>query len=551
MPEGAAAQRRQTLATIDALLANALAGHTLPAPNASADAITQSAMDALYALAPAIPGDTGESPYQAMQRIFAQRSDLELAAEIIGWMQSTHSLPGIGDDAMEDASSALSIFMHRLLMQPAVIQWAHNAPVSTPDPETARNASLMRHQCIEESAFSEQFVDELSRVNLASFRIWETTKQQSDFAAWLPYFSEVVAYARKKAGILSASLQVSPYQALLDRYNPGLRNDTVNSIFTALHARLPALIATITAKQSARPIPLPNVAIAAQRRIIQRIIDALGFDPRHSRIDESMHPFSTGEWDDVRVTTRYHEDNLLSGIMSVVHEMGHLFYSRNLPRAWKHQPIGAAQSMWIHESQSLFWEKQIGCSRAFMQFLSPIIAAELGEGDAWSADNLYALITRVTPGLIRIEADEVTYPAHIILRHRLEQDLITGALAPADLPQAWNAQMQQLLAVTVPDHAHGCMQDVHWTDGSFGYFPAYTFGALAAAQFMQSARKALPDMDSLIATGNFTPILSWLNRNIHQCGSRYDGEELVARVTGMPLSIDPWLAHIDERYIRA
>lgn len=525
MPKGGADQRNDTLATID------------------------------YLIAGASPLKTGvpASAYDALCEVFTRLSHLDLASQIIEWIQSTHSLPEIPPDAIENAVAALRVFSQRLLLQPSMRGWIEAIRLQLPrmEAEAARNAELMIRHWTEKAGLSEDFVNESSRVNHASFRAWEQAKPASDFAGWLPHLRQVVDCVQRKAAILGEALQVSPYQALLEQFNPGLRNETVNVIFAELHAQLPELTRRTTAKQAGtQPIALPPVALERQRRIIRRITHAMGFDAKFSRLDESMHPFSTGEWDDVRVTTRYHEHNLLSGIMGVVHEMGHLFYSRNLPREWKYLPIGAAQSMWIHESQSLFWEKQVACSREFMEFLSGILRQELDGADpAWSAENLFALATRVKPGLIRIEADEVTYPAHIILRHGVEQALIAGTLAPDDLPKVWAEQMQALLGVDVPDHAHGCMQDVHWTDGSFGYFPAYSFGALAAAQFMETARSALPNLPGSIRRGEFAPLQDWLKHTIHHPASRHDGETLVRQVTGKNLSIAPWLAHIGRRYI--
>ncbi len=358
--------------------------------------------------------------------------------------------------------------------------------------------------------------------------------------------------ARQKGEALGKAIGASPYQALLETYNPGLREEAVNEVFGELRARLPALVKKVTEKQAAEepPIPLPPISVDAQRRAVQRLMKLLGLEDNHIRLGESAHPFTCGQWDDVRITARYSEKNLMPALMAIIHETGHALYSRALPKNWKDQPIGEPQSVWVHESQSLFWQYQLASSRDFMTFLSPVLKDELGVDElAWSPGNLYRLVTLVQPGLIRTEADEVTYPAHVILRHDLERKLIDGTLSPRDLPEAWGMGMRELLDVEVPNHAHGCMQDVHWPQGIIGYFPAYTFGALGAAQLMEKLKQDMPDIGDHVRNGDFAPIRAWMTDRVHQYGSRYTGEELINNATGKPLSAEAWLNHVQGRYL--
>ena len=277
---------------------------------------------------------------------------------------------------------------------------------------------------------------------------------------------------------------------------------------------------------------------------------ALSFDFDHGRLDESLHPFSAGTPDDLRITTRYDEADFTSALMAVLHETGHALYERGLPARWRRQPVGRARGMDIHESQSLIVEMQACRSSAFLVYAAPLLRqAFAGSGPAWEADNLHRLAIRVERGFIRVDADEVTYPAHVILRYELERDMIAGGLSVPDLPEAWNAGMERLLGATPPDDRRGCLQDIHWYDGAWGYFPLYTLGALTAAQMFAAARKADPGLGGAIAEGRFKPLLRWLEHNVHGLGSYLEADELIRRATGAPLGTEAFKAHLKERYL--
>ena len=254
--------------------------------------------------------------------------------------------------------------------------------------------------------------------------------------------------------------------------------------------------------------------------------------------------------DDVRITTRYAEDDFASAVMGVIHETGHALYERGLPRQWRHQPVGQARGMSLHESQSLLMEMQACRSAAFIAFLAPLARDAFGgSGPAWDADNFRRLYTRVTPDFIRVEADEVTYPAHVILRYRLEKALIGGDMQLADLPAAWNEGMKKLLGIVPPSDREGCLQDIHWYDGAWGYFPTYTLGAMTAAQLFEAACRAQPEIPAAIGKGDFTPLLAWLRTNVHGQGSRLPARELLTAATGRPLDPAVFKAHLERRYL--
>jgi carboxypeptidase Taq len=269
-------------------------------------------------------------------------------------------------------------------------------------------------------------------------------------------------------------------------------------------------------------------------------------------VDVSLHPFCGGATGDVRLTTRYDEADFTSALMGVMHETGHALYEQGRPAAWAGQPVGEARGMSLHESQSLLIEMQACRSRAFLDFAAPLLREAFNaDGLAWAPENLHRLYTRVRPGLIRVDADEVTYPAHVLLRYRIERDLIAGDMDLADLPEAWNAGMRRLLGLDVPNDRLGCLQDIHWPGGAWGYFPTYTLGAMAAAQLFDAACRAEPDLLPAIGRGDFGPLLGWLRENVHSRGSLYSTDELLTRATGRPLDADVYIRHLERRYLDA
>jgi carboxypeptidase Taq len=264
----------------------------------------------------------------------------------------------------------------------------------------------------------------------------------------------------------------------------------------------------------------------------------------------SLHPFCGGTPDDVRITTRYSEDLFVQSLMGVLHETGHALYERGLPEQYRYQPVGEARSMSIHESQSLLMEMQACRSLPFLEYLAPIARDVFGgSGPAWEPENLYKLYTRVERGLIRTESDEVTYPAHVILRYRLEKAMLAGDLPIADLPGAWNAGMEELLGVRPPDDRRGCLQDIHWYDGAWGYFPTYTLGAMTAAQLYDAAVRAEPPIPDGIRRGDFAPLVAWLRTNVHAKASLLPTRDLVTAATGRPLEAAPFEKHLRQRYL--
>jgi len=381
---------------------------------------------------------------------------------------------------------------------------------------------------------------------------WRTQRHANDWTGFLANWRPLVECVRQEATLLADATGLSRYDALVDRFEPGMTTAIIEPMFADLKRWLPPLIQDVVAKQRTEEV-VPAVGpfpIAAQRALGLEIMGLLGFDFDGGRLDVSTHPFCGGVAEDVRITTRYREDDFVQALMGIVHETGHARYEQRLPRAWVHLPVGIARSMGIHESQSLSFEMQLGRSRPFLTLIAPLVRKHLGDQPAFSVDNLARIYTRVRPGLNRTESDELTYPMHIILRFEIERALVEGEIQPEDVPALWAEKMRAYLGQdTTNNYANGCLQDIHWTDGAFGYFPSYTLGAMYAAQYFAAMRTALPDLDTRIAAGDLAPIFTWLEANIWSQASRWETPELIERATGTPLSASHFERHLRARYL--
>lgn len=350
------------------------------------------------------------------------------------------------------------------------------------------------------------------------------------------------------------ALGVGIYDALLDQYEPDGRSADIDRVFADLESFLPDFIAQALDAQQSRPAPLAPqgpFAVEKQKELGHKVMVALGFDFHRGRQDVSAHPFCGGYPEDVRITTRYNTDDFATALMGVIHETGHALYDFGLPGGkWRTQPVGRARGMQIHESQSLLMEMQACRSRPFLAYAAPLMQETFGgQGPAWEAENLYRLSTRVKRGFIRVDADECTYPAHVIIRYGLEKALIEGRMDLADLPGAWNDGYRRLLGITPPDDRLGCLQDIHWYGGAWGYFPTYTLGAMSAAQFFAAAKQADPQIEPAIGRGDFAPLLAWLRANVHGLGSSLSTTEMLVKATGKPLDAGVFKAHLTKRYL--
>ena len=413
------------------------------------------------------------------------------------------------------------------------------------------NLARMRRRWRQAAALPADLVQALSEASSHCEMVWREARPASDFPAFAAAFAPLLGLVREKAAALGEALGCAPYDGLVDSNEPGLRCATIDPLFDDLAGFLPEFLGQVREAQAGADTPPPvSGSVDAQQTLARRLMTALGFDFDHGRLDVSLHPFCGGSAGDIRITTRYDEADALSGLMGVLHETGHALYEAGLPEEWRYQPVGQAGGMALHESQSLLIEMQACRSRPFMRFLAPLLAEHLdGAAASPDAEALYRQAIRVEPGYIRVDADEVTYPAHIMLRYRLERALIADELAVDEIPGAWADNHQTLLGIRPQNDAEGCLQDIHWSVGELGYFPSYTIGALMAAQFFDAATRAEPELWLAIERGDFSPLFGWLRANVHGLASRYEGPVLLERATGAPLGTAVFKAHLQRRYL--
>ncbi len=490
--------------------------------------------------------------YEALEGRFRRLIALRDAQAILHWDLSTMMPPG-GAASRADQLAELAAVQHGILVKPDIGELIEAADDGRLVDGRAANLQEMHRHWQRATALPEDLVMALSRACSACETAWRQARPNNDFASVLPYLEDVLARVRDKAAALSEALGLSPYDALLDEYEPGGRAADIDAVFADLEGFLPGFLAEVLEHQAKQPPvvrpegPFPT---EKQRALGVRFMERLGFDFDHGRLDISLHPFCGGTADDVRITTRYDETDFTSSLMGVLHETGHALYELGLPAEWRGLPVGDARGMSLHESQSLLIEMQVCRSHGFLRFAAPVMAEAFGgSGPAWEPDNLIRLYTRVEPGLIRVDADEVTYPAHVILRYRLERALIEGRMELRDLPEAFKDGLEKLLGVRPPDDRTGCLQDVHWYDGAWGYFPTYTLGAMTAAQLFDAAKKADGAIEPRIAKGDFGPLLAWLRTHVHAKGSLLPTTDILTAATGRPLDAAVFKEHLRSRYL--
>ena len=493
------------------------------------------------------------TPYKTLAARFGRLGALQDATAMLQWDSAT-LMPVGGAESRAEQLATLKVVCHEILTDPAMADLVAGAEAQNDLDDWQRaNLAEMERLRLHATAVPGDLVAALSKACSACEMRWREARPAGDFAAVLPALKRVLALVRDVAAAKAVRLGTSPYEALLDEYEPGGRTEAIDRVFDDLAAMLPGLIDRALARQARRPPPLPlpgPFPIEAQRRVGMQLMERLGFEFGHGRLDISLHPFCGGTPDDVRLTTRYDETDFSRALMGVLHETGHALYERGLPEAWRRQPVGNARGMSLHESQSLLVEMQACRSREFMEFAAPLLRKTFhGVGPAWEAENLYRLNTRVARSLIRVDADEVTYPAHVLLRYRLERAMIAGELAPEELPGAWREGMRGLVGIAPGNDRDGCLQDIHWYDGAWGYFPTYTLGAMTAAQLFDAAKRADPRILPGIARGDFAPLLAWLREHVHRKGSRYATAEIIRQATGRPLDAKTYERHLETRYV--
>jgi carboxypeptidase Taq len=493
------------------------------------------------------------TPYQQLEQEFRRLHAFRSAASILRW-DSAVMMPRGSSDLRGEQLAALETESHSLLTSPRVSRLLARAEANSAGLEDWQSANLreMRRERDHAIATPQNLVSRLAKSTARAEVKWVEAKQKSDFAIFAPHLEEVVNLLRDKANLLGKALNLDPYDALVDEFSPGMTSAEIDAIFTTLGRRLPGLIQEVIELQARRP-PLEftgRFTPSKQRQLAVELMKAVGFPFDRGRLDESEHPFTGGVPGDIRITTRFSPTDPLTGLMGVLHETGHAMYDVGLPEAWRGQPVGRDRGMAMQESQSLLLEMLIGRNRPFLRYIKPLLDKAFGvTGPEWDVENVYRLLIRVRRSLIRVDADEVTYPVHIMLRYEIENEILKGELRIKDLPEAWNTRIQDRLGVRPANDAEGCLQDVHWAVGSFGYFPSYAIGAVIAGQLYESLRADRPELDDELAAGHFAGLFDWLRQNVHSVAATVSTPELIRNATGKPLSAAAWLRYIEGKYL--
>ncbi len=489
--------------------------------------------------------------YNGLAETWARMHRFGHLESIAGWDQAAN-MPPKGNEARAAALAEVAALLHRMQTDaqlPGQMQLAEQEALS--DHQRA-NLREMRRQWQGSNALPESLVQRQKMATSRCEHAWRRQRPANDWHGFLGNFREVLSLAREEAERLSQQSGMPKYDALMDRFEPGMTCAQVDAVFGEVRQWLPGLIQQVLAKQTRdKPIqPVGPFALPAQRQLCEQAMRLLGFDFEAGRLDVSTHPFCGGVPEDVRMTTRFCSDDFLGSLMGTVHETGHGRYEQNLPREWLGQPVADARSMALHESQSLSFEMQLGAHPGFVRRIAPLVSQAFGAQPAFEPDNLLLLMTRVKPGLIRVDADEVTYAAHIILRYEIEKPLIEGEIEAEDIPALWDAKMMELLGLdTRGNFKDGPLQDVHWPEALFGYFPCYSLGAMYAAQWFAAMRRALPTLDQRLEAGDFSPVFDWLRTNIWTQASRWTTDELARRASGELLNPAHLKAHLQARYL--
>ncbi|WP_119391578.1 carboxypeptidase M32 [Taklimakanibacter lacteus] len=467
-------------------------------------------------------------------------------------------MPVGGGEKRAEAMAMLAGLYHELAAAPEIADWIVAAEGEARD--ATQQASLREFKRVYENltCLSADFVRRKVNARVRCEQLWRELRPSGNWPAFLPALEGVVALTREEAGLRAAASGLAPYDALMEQFDPGYRAADVGPVFAELKAFLkgfiPEAIAHQSEKLAKRPLKPFNAPFPVERQkaLGHAMMEALGFDFDHGRLDISHHPFCGGVPSDVRMTTRYVTAEFLSSLMGILHETGHGLYEQGLPKQWSHMPVGKARGMAMHESQSLFVEMQVARSPEFWEWAMPIVGQHLGPEAlaGWDIEDLLAHIHRIRPGLIRVDADEATYPLHIVLRFEMEQDLVSGKLAPKDIPEVWDAKMTEYLGLsTIDDAKNGPMQDVHWPSGAFGYFPSYTQGALIAAQLRAAIERTQPSLRDDIRNGRFVGLNDWRREHVWSQASLWPTPELLERATGERLQAKYFVAHLKRRYL--
>lgn len=490
--------------------------------------------------------------YKKLKEIFKQYSQLSDIQHLMMWDEAVMMPTGAGE-ARANSMAMLNGMSQKMLASKKIKKLLEAAKTESGLSDWDRaNLEWMGKKYIRAQCVPVKLTEKLTKETMRCEQAWRELRAENNWKSFLPYLKNTFKVTKEIAKRQADALQMKLYDSQIDNYAPGFNQERIDKVFSGIKTVLPDLVQRIMKKQASDNIQAPSgtFAIPDQKQIGLQAMKALSFDFQHGRLDISHHPFCGGTPFDVRMTTRYREDEFISSLMGICHETGHGLYEQGLPRDWLDQPVGRANSMAMHESQSLLIEMQVCRSLPFYKFLLPEIQKYFGNHATISAENLYGLVTRVEPSLIRVDADEVTYPLHIILRYELEKKLFNDEIKIQDLPIYWDELFVKYFGISTKNNfKDGVMQDVHWPSGAFGYFPAYTLGRLIAAQLFATFMRSNEGFMQQVQRGEFHSLITWLRDNIHRHASSIPTDALLMQVTGKMLDPNDFIQHIEKRYL--
>ncbi len=488
-------------------------------------------------------------PFQELRERTAALADLRNVAQLLDWDQQTMMPPG-GAAARAETVATVQRLSHEMFVSDQTGRLLEAAEArldgAAPESDEASIVRVVKRRWEKARRVPSQLAADLAHAASVGQQAWVVARRESDFASFVPYLErnfELIARYVDCFDDLDCA-----YDALIDDYEPGACTAEVAALFDELKSELSGLLAATTehADRVDDSILHGQFPIDRQRALVAWLLELMGFDRGSWRMDDAVHPFATGFGNrDVRITTRWDERFLPTSMYGAMHECGHGLYEEGVASSLQRTLLGHPESLGLHESQSRLWENMVGRGRPFCGVLAPRIAELFGGPIAHiDGDRLYRAVNRVTPSLIRVEADEVTYGLHIVIRFELEQELVDGRLSVRDLPEAWNARYEQYLGIEVPDDARGVLQDTHWASGLIGYFPTYSLGNLIAGQLFARVHSDLPDLDAQLAAGELHGLREWLRENVHRHGAKFSTREVLSRVVGGPIAVGPFIDYL-------
>ncbi len=499
-----------------------------------------------------------EKDYQKIVQLSRKAKVLEGVQSLLGWDQETY-MPKNGAPIRAEQLKTIAGLIHKERTSKSFstalskLLDLETGKIKHNNLKPTQKAALKRwhRDYVKNTALPAKFVEEYAALTSESQFVWEKARRENDFEFFLPKLEKMIELNKKKAEYLG--YKEHPYDALLDTFEPDMTTKEVSKVFTPLKKTITTLLKKIMkAKQVDDTALTTNFSSDSQMRFGKKLLKVIDYDENAGRMDLSTHPFSSAcHPSDSRITTRILQKMPLSMVRTILHECGHAFYEMGLPEDEYGTPLGESLSLGIHESQSRWWETRIGQSKAFWKLCLPMMKTHFkGKLDSMTLDKMWKAVNKVEPSMIRVEADEVTYALHVILRFELEVALIEGSLEAKDIPQAWNQKMKESLGIVPKDNREGCLQDIHWSMGAFGYFPTYALGNLYAAHFFEAFEKAFPQWEKEVEKGNFTFMHEWLTENIHQHGRRYTSLELLKKVNDKAFSSKAFEKYLTEKYTK-